>query len=221
MINGTFDWAYEEEFDCKDGFRWSADSKKIAYWQVDATKIKNFLMINNTDSVYSFTIPVEYPKAGEDPPACRVGVLTVATGKTQWMNVPGDSRQHYLPRMEWAANNTEIILEQLNRKQTEAKIFICNAATGAANNIYSEKDTAWIDVKARWSDDPTGWEWLNNGKAFLWISEKDGWRHIYKVSRNGRETLLSKGNYDVITVKAVDAVKGYVYFMASPGNATQ
>jgi dipeptidyl-peptidase 4 len=221
MINGTFDWVYEEEFGCRDGFRWSPDSKKIAYWQIDATKIKNFLMINNTDSVYSFTIPVEYPKTGEDPSACRIGVVTVATAQTKWMNVPGDQRQHYIPRMEWTTNSNDIILEQLNRKQNEAKVFVCNASSGVAKNIYSEKDNAWIDVKGRWSDDPTGWEWTNNGKEFLWVSEKDGWRHIYKVDLNGKEMLLTKGNYDMISMKAIDEANGYVYFMASPNNATQ
>jgi dipeptidyl-peptidase-4 len=220
MINGTFDWAYEEEFSCRDGFRWSPDSKSIAYWQIDATGIRNFLLIDNTDSLYSFTKPVEYPKAGEDPSACRVGVVSLATGKTVWMQVPGDSRQHYIPRMEWADNSSELVLEQLNRKQDDAKVFICNAETGSAAPVYEETDSAWIDVKSRWSDDPTGWEWMNGGKDFLWVSEKDGWRHLYRISRDGKnETLLTKGNYDLITIRSID--EKYVYFMASPDNATQ
>jgi dipeptidyl-peptidase-4 len=222
MINGTFDWVYEEEFACRDGFRWSPDSKSIAYWQIDATGIRNFLLIDNTDSLYSFTKPVEYPKAGEDPSACRVGVVNIASGATTWMNVPGDSRQHYIPRMEWADNSSELVLEQLNRKQNDAKIFLCNAATGEARSIYEETDKAWIDVKERWSDDPTGWEWMNGGKDFLWVSEKDGWRHIYRISRDGtKETLLTKGEYDMITLRAIDEKTGYIYFMASPENATQ
>lgn len=221
LINGTFDWVYEEEFDCRDGFRWSLDSKSIAYWQIDARKIRNFFLINNTDSLYSFVIPVEYPKAGEDPSPCKIGVVNLSTGKTQWMQVPGDSRQHYIPRMEWAANSSEIILEQLNRKQNEAKIFLCNAATGSAKQIYSERDNAWIDVKARWSDEFSGWEWINGGKEFLWVSEKDGWRHIYRVDRNGKEMLLTRGNYDMIDMKAIDEKNGFVYFTASPENATQ
>jgi dipeptidyl-peptidase-4 len=222
MINGTFDWAYEEEFSCRDGFRWSPDSKSIAYWQIDATGIRNFLLIDNTDSLYSFTIPVEYPKAGEDPSACRVGVVDVATGQTTWMQVPGDSRQHYIPRMEWADNSSELVLEQLNRKQNDAKVFICNAVSGAATPVYEETDNAWIDVKHRWSDDPTGWEWMSGGKDFLWVSEKDGWRHLYRISRDGKkETLLTKGNYDLITIRSIDEKTGYVYFMASPDNATQ
>jgi dipeptidyl-peptidase-4 len=221
LINGTFDWAYEEEFDCRDGFRWSPDSKSIAYWQIDATKIKNFLLIDNTDSLYSFTIPVEYPKVGQNPSPAKVGVVSISTAKTTWMNLPGDAQQHYIPRMEWAANSTEVILEQLNRKQNEAKIFLCNAATGSSSAIYTEDDKAWIDVKARWSEDPTGWEWINNGKEFLWVSEKDGWRHIYRVGRTGKEVKITKGNYDIMSIEAIDEKNGIVYFMASPDNATQ
>jgi dipeptidyl-peptidase-4 len=222
LINGTFDWVYEEEFGCRDGFRWSPDSKSIAYWQIDASKIRNFLLINNTDSLYSFVVPVEYPKAGEDPSPCKVGVVSLVTGQTKWMDVPGDSRQHYIPRMEWADNNTELILEQLNRKQNDAKIFLCNTTTGTALSIYEETDNAWIDSKERWSEDPTGWEWVDGGKNFLWVSEKDGWRHIYKISRDGaKETLLTKGNYDMINLKAIDEKNGYVYFLASPDNALQ
>jgi dipeptidyl-peptidase-4 len=105
----------------------------------------------------------------------KLGVVDIATQKTTWMNIPGDAQQHYIPRMEWAANSTELILEQLNRKQNEAKIFVCNAKSGDAKEIYDETDKAWIDIKERWNDgDPSGWEWLDNGQQFLWVSEKDG-----------------------------------------------
>ena len=222
MINGTFDWVYEEEFDCRDGFRWSPDSKKIAYWQIDARQIRNFLMINNTDSIYSFNVPVEYPKVGEAPSPCKVGVVDISSAQTRWMEVPGDNRQHYIPRMEWAANATELVLQQLNRKQNESKIFLCTAATGAAQVIYTETEKAWIDIKSRWSDIPEGWEWLNGGKNFLWVSEKDGYRHIYLVSRDGKnEKLITTGKYDIMTIQAIDDKAGNVYYMASPENATQ
>ncbi len=223
LINGTFDWVYEEEFGCRDGFRWSPDSKTIAYWQIDANTIRDFYMINNTDSTYSFVVPVEYPKVGEAPSACRIGVVDIATAKTIWMKVPGDNRQHYIPRMEWAGNANELILQQLNRKQNQSKIMYANAKTGAVTGIYEESDEAWIDIRSRWTDDnPAGWEWLNGGKEFLWVSEKDGWRHLYRISRDGKkETLITKGNYDVITPEQIDEATGYIYFTASPTNATQ
>lgn len=222
FINGTFDWVYEEEFGCRDGFRWSPDSKKIAFWEVDATKIRDYYMINTTDSVYSRVIPVEYPKVGWPPSPVRIGVITIDTKSIKWMAVPGDPQEHYIPRMEWADNSNEIVLQQLNRKQNESKLFFCNVNTGHAKNFYTESDKAFIDIKARWNnDDPTGWDWLQNGQDFLWVSEKDGWRHIYKINRSGKETLITNGAYDIQSIKNVDEKNNYVYFMASPDNPVQ
>lgn len=221
IINGTFDWAYEEEFDLRDGFRWSPDSRSIAFWQIDARKIRNFYLVNNTDSIYSYVIPVEYPKVGQDPSSARIGVVNVAGGNPKWMKIPGDPVQHYLTAMEWSGNN-ELVVQQLNRKQNHSHLYYVNTNTAAAKKFYEESDKAWIDIKSRWYDDPSGWFWLNNGKEFLWVSEKDGWRHIYRISRDGKsETLVTKGDYDILTLKAIDEKNGYVYFMASPENATQ
>ncbi|MXV51596.1 prolyl oligopeptidase family serine peptidase [Pedobacter sp. HMF7647] len=217
FINGTFDWVYEEELDCRDGFRWSPDSKSIAYWQLDATKTKNYLMLNTTDSLYPYTVPVEYPVVGEDPSLCRVGVVSANGGPTKWMNVPGDAVQHYIPRMEWAANSTELIIQQLNRRQNESKIILCNALTGTTKAIYTETDKAWVDAKA----EAIGWTWTTSGKSFIWLSEKDGWKHIYSISRDGKEKLITKGDFDVISLNLVDEKNGLIYFMASPANATQ
>ena len=223
LINGTFDWVYEEEFSCRDGFRWSPDSKKIAFWQVDARKIRDYYMLNTTDSPYSRIIPVEYPKVGEPPSPVKIGIISLDAKKIKWMNVPGDPQQHYIPRMEWADNSSQVVLQQLNRKQNESRLFYCDVNTGNADNFYKETDHAFIDIKARWNDDdPTGWDWLEKGKQFLWVSEKDGWRHIYLISRDGKkETLVTKGNYDIESIKCVDDKGGFVYFMASPENATQ
>ncbi|WP_143313179.1 S9 family peptidase [Chitinophaga eiseniae] len=223
FINGTFDWAYEEEFGCRDGFRWSPDGKSIAYWQIDATKIRDFLMINNTDSIYSFNVPVEYPVAGESPSACRIGVVDIATANTRWMNVPGDQQQHYIPRMEWVPGKKQLIIQQLNRKQNESKIMLCDAANGKVHTLYEEKDSAWIDVKSRWDDDNiAGWDFLRNGKDFIWVSEQDGWRHLYSISmETGKATLLTPGNYDVITISKIDEAGGQIWFTASPDNPVQ
>ena len=220
IINGTFDWVYEEEFDCRDGFRWSPDGKSIAYWQIDARGTKYFLMMNNTDSLYAFTIPVEYPKVGEPPSACRIGVVNVQTTKTKWLDVPGDPRQHYIPKMEWAGG--EIMLQQLNRKQNQSKLFMCDTKSGVAKEIASETDEAWVDVQSHWPDgDMTNWHWIEGGKAFLWLSEKDGWRHLYRISPEGTQTRITSDNYDVIQVYRVDERNGFIYFAASPDNATQ
>jgi dipeptidyl-peptidase-4 len=222
LINGTFDWVYEEEFGCRDGFRWSPDGNNIAYWQVDATQIRDYFMLNTTDSNYSKVIPVEYPKVGEAPSPVKIGVVSIKGGATKWMDIPGDPRQHYLPRMEWSDAGT-LVVQQLDRKQQESKLFYCNATNGNSSSFYSEKNDSWIEIKSYWNeDDPTGWEWINNKKEFIWVSEKDGWRHLYKVSSDGKnETLLTSGKYDILSIELIDEAANYIYFMASPDNATQ
>ncbi len=222
LINGTFDWVYEEEFGCRDGFRWSPDGSKIAFWQVDATKIRDYFMLNTTDSNYSHVIPVEYPKVGEAPSPVRIGVINLTVNSIKWMNIEGDPQQHYIPRMEWSGPN-ELMVQQLDRKQQESKIMYCNATDGSEKMIWSEHDNAWVDLNsADIFGEPGGFDWINNNQDFLWISEKDGWRHIYKISRDGKtETLLTKGNYDIDILKSIDETNGYIYFTASPTDATQ
>lgn len=222
MINGTFDWAYEEEFGTQDGFRWSPDGSKIAYWKLNANGTKNFLMINNTDSLYSFTIPVEYPKVGENPSGCSIWFYDLATKSSKKANIAGDEVQHYIPRMEWVLDSKSVILQQLNRKQNQSKIIVADANSGISKTIHTETDPAWIDIKSRWNDnDPSGWDWINNGKEFLWLSEKDGWRHIYKIDMSGKETLITKDGFDVIKPEFFDVPNKLIYFSASPANATQ
>ncbi|MBL0054623.1 MAG: S9 family peptidase [Chitinophagaceae bacterium] len=222
MINGTFDWVYEEEFGCRDGFRWSPDGKQIAFWQVDATKIRDFFMINNTDSNYSKVIPVEYPKVGESPSPVRIGVIGVSGGQVKWMQVEGDPQQHYIPRMDWTAPG-EIILQQLDRKQQHSKLIYCNSNDGSSRPFWQDEDKAWVDLNsADIFGEPGGFDWINKGQEFIWVSEKDGWRHIYRISRDGKtENLLTKGNYDIGVIKAIDETNGYIYFTASPEESTQ
>ncbi|HQW84720.1 MAG TPA: DPP IV N-terminal domain-containing protein [Ferruginibacter sp.] len=222
LINGTFDWVYEEEFGCRDGFRWSPDGLKIAFWQVDATKIRDYYMLNTTDSVYSRVIPVEYPKVGESPSPVKIGVINLANRFTTWMNIEGDPQQHYIPRMDWSGKN-ELIVQQLDRKQQDSKLIYCNASNGSSRTFWAESSNTWIDLNsADIFGEPGGWNWVNGGKDFIWISEKDGWRHIYRISRDGKtETLLTKGNYDIGEIKCIDEVKNRIYFTASPNNATQ
>jgi dipeptidyl-peptidase-4 len=226
LINGTFDWVYEEEFACRDGFRWSPDSKKIAFWQLDASSIRKFYMINNTDSIYSKIIPIEYPKTGQKPSSCRLGVIDIASLKTTWMNIPGDPAQNYLVRMEFIPSTGNLLIQQLNRKQNYSKLYIAESASGNSKVIFEESDKAWVDIYQPGNpytiDFTNKFIWLYDGKSILWDSEKDGWRHLYQLSLEGKpEKLVTKGNYDFTDITYIDQKKGFVYFMASPDNATQ
>ena len=220
-INGTFDWVYAEELFCTDGFRWSPDGTRIAYWKVDASKVRNYLMLNTTDSTYSFTVPVEYPKAGEDPSPVKIGVVELATAKMKWMNIEGDPRQNYLTKMEWSSKN-ELIIQQLNRKQNVSKIWLASSNDGKSKVLWSDSDKAWVDLEATWNtNNNAGWNWIEEGKAFVWASEKDGWRHLYRIGLDGKERLITSGNFDVIKLYLIDEPNNLVYFAATPENATQ
>jgi dipeptidyl-peptidase-4 len=224
IINGTFDWVYEEELNLRDGFRWSPDGRQIAYWQLDASGVRDFLLIDDVDSLYSFTIPVQYPKAGTTNSAARVGVVSAAGGPTVWLDVPGDPRNNYLAQLEWAASSQEVVLEHLNRLQNTLEVMLGDARSGQVRTVLTERDSAWVDVV----DDL---RWIDGGKRFTWISERDGWRHLYVVSRDGAKVrLVTPGAFDLHNpasafgapfVVGVDSASGWIYYTASPDDATQ
>jgi dipeptidyl-peptidase-4 len=217
VINGTFDWVYEEELMnyYADGWRWSPDGKSIAYWQLTADQVRDFNLINNTDSLYSRVIPVQYPKAGEANSAAQVGIVSAAGGPTRWLEIPGDPRNHYIARMDWAAGSKEVILQRLNRLQNTNEVILGDARTGAFRTILTERDSTWVDVV---DDLP----WLKGGKSFLWVSERDGWNHVYAVSRDGKSVrLVTRGDYDVSQVLGADEKSGWLYYVASPDQPTQ
>ena len=223
IINGTFDWVYEEEFSCRDGFLFNDNSNKIAFWEIDANGVKDFLMINNTDSIYPFNIPVEYPKVGEDLTPARIGVIDLSSMEVTWMKIPGESNRFYLPRMTWVPGEEKLMIQQLNRKQNHSKYYIANANNGAAELIMEDKDDAWIDVRNTWPyQDKAGWKFINDGKEFLYTTEKDGWSHVYKYNIDTKkEVLITKGEYDVVRPLSYDEKNKEIYFIASPKNPTE
>ena len=223
LINGTFDWVYEEEFGCRDGFIFNEDGTRIAFWQIDANQVRDFYMINNTDSIYSYTIPVEYPKVGEDLTPARIGVINLTNEEITWMKIPGEQNKFYLPRMTWMPGRNDLMIQQLNRKQNHSKIYIANANNGSTELLMEEKDDAWVDLRSSWPYQvQAGWKFINNGKEFLYTTEKDGWSHIYRFDiTNKTEYLVTKGNYDVVKPLAYDEKNENVYFIASPENPTE
>jgi dipeptidyl-peptidase-4 len=213
-VNGMSDWVYEEEFDLRDGFRWSPDGARIAFWQFDMTGVGTFRLINDTDSLYPIVTPIQYPKAGTSNSAVRAGVVGVAGGPVTWIALGDDLRENYLPRMEWAGPS-DLVLQRMNRLQNTDRVMLADAGSGAVRTVLTERDSAWVDVV----DDLT---WLKGGAEFLWVSERDGWRHVYRVSRTGdRTTLVTPGAFDVVSVAGVDEPGGWLYYIASPENATQ
>jgi dipeptidyl-peptidase-4 len=215
IINGTFDWVYEEELNCRDGFRWSPDSKKISFWQMDTEGTGVFYLINNIDSIYPKVIPLPYPKVGTANSSAKIGSITLENKNITWMDIPGDPRNNYLARMEWANSPDELIIQQLNREQNTNKVFFANVTTGKAKVVYTEKVETWLDVYDEMY-------WLYYGKEFTWLSDNTGWLHLNRVAwQNGKMTPITSGNFEVIDLLKIDDVNGWAYYIASPENATQ
>jgi len=215
FVNGTFDWVYEEEFDCRDGFRWSNDGEKIVFWHSDTKGTGTFFLINNLDSIYSIPLPFPYPKVGTTNSAVKIGVIQASGGDPQWFDIPGDPRNHYLVRMEVIPGADELIIQQLNRLQNTNRVWIADLESMELSHILTETDEAFLDVY-------DNLEWLEGNKYFTWISERSGWRHLYQISRDGKEiSQVTRGEFDVVQLDCIDPRSGYVYYIASPDDYTQ
>lgn len=215
IVNGTFDWVYEEEFRCRDGFRWSPDSQFIAYWQSDTDGTGTFDIINNVDSIYPTFEHFPYPKAGSTNSAVRVGYVKADGGQTPWFDLPGEQRENYIPRMEFIPGTNTLFIQQMNRQQNTNKVWTADINGGELKNIFTDRDAAWVET----NDNVL---WLDGNKWFTWESERDGWRHLYRVSHDGKLIQpITKGEFDYISNVGTDLKNGIVYFIASPANFTQ
>jgi len=212
ILNGVSDWVYDEEFGLADGFRWSPDGKRIAFWQFDQHDVPVYTLVNYTDGNYPSLFQYPYPKAGQTNSAVRIGVIGATGGPTVWVKAPGNPRDIYIPRMEWTPKG-EVIFQHLNRLQNDLQLLTANPATGDVHRVLEDKDEAWVEVNSTL-------HWLAGGKL-LWTSERDGWRHAYILDADGGLKLVSNFKGDVISIASVDEKAGWLYFIASPDEPTR
>jgi dipeptidyl-peptidase 4 len=214
IINGTSDWVSEEELALRNCFRWSPDSQSIAYWQFDQSGVGEYTLINDTDGEYPRTVKYKYPQPGTVNSSVKAGVVPAQGGPTRWIKLPGDPRNHYIAQMEWAGNSSEVMIEYLNRLQNNAQIMLADAKSGDAKLFFEDTDKAWVD------DSPLDWIGKADGSQpsdLVWLSERDGWRHAWRVDRaTGHLRLITNFQADVMPPAAVDAAGAWLYFMASP-----
>jgi len=215
IINGVFDWVYEEEFGIRDGFRWSPDGTKIAYWQLNTQGSKDFLMLNNTDELYPTITKFPYPKVGEQNALAKIAIINLSSTKIVWAKLPNNSREMYIPRMNWSGNSEQILIQHVNRKQDTNHLYLTNTIDGKVTKIMTEKEDTFLDffADARWLDD---------GQSFIWTSERSGWRHLYRISRDGKTIInLTKGDFDITSIETLDEENGWLYYMAAAKNVAQ
>ena len=225
-INGTSDWVYEEELSLRDCFKWSPDGRNIAYWQFDTTGVGIYTLIDDTTSLYPTITRYPYPKVGTTNSAVRIGVVSVNGGKTRWLKTPGEPRNTYLATLDWVDANT-VAMQQLNRLQNRNDFLLGDVRTGDVTVTFRDESKTWVEYMPEI-------QWIDEGRAYLWVSERDGWRHIYRVPRAAatmtsdgganhlaEPTLITRFDADVMDVAGIDEASNTIYFRASPDNAIE
>ena len=211
VINGTFDWVYEEELGVQDGWRWSPDGRRIAFWRLDQTRVPVQTWVNDTGR-YSVPVALHYPKPGEPNSQVKIGVVDAAGGETRWMDT---GEGEYLARMSWAASPTELVIQRMNRAQNRIDVLLTDVGTGRSRTLFSDTDSAWVNV----DDDLT---LVRGGSQILWTSQREGYNQIYLYGRDGRLVRkLTPDAWDVTSVDRVDERGGWVYFTGTGGNAAE
>ena len=201
------------------GATWSPDGQRIAYVQSDYSQVRQRSILVPGDPSYPKVRETRFARVGGVIPSLRVGVVPVDGGKTKWLPIPSPEERYYLGQVSWAGNSDELLVEQLSRFRDKREFLMVDVETDKVTRIFKETDPAWVIASIRKN---SGLEWIRNGQAFIVISEKDGWRHAYIYSREGKQqTLLTPGNFDIIEKVKIDEKRGWFYFNASPDNGTQ
>ena len=207
IINGATDWVYEEEFAFDNGMQWNTSGNKIAYYRFDEEKVPEFSMDLFTD-LYPSQSQFKYPKAGETNSTIELFIYDLDSNKTTKANI-NTEEEFYIPRIKWTLDENVLSVQRMNRHQNQLDFILVDAKDGSSQTIFTENDAAYIDV----TDNLT---FLNDGKYFIWTSEKSGYNHIYLYNLKGKQVRqITKGNYDVTDFYGIDESNNTVYFASS------
>ena len=213
LRNGGLDWVYPEELDLGTAYWWSPDSKSIAYMRFDISREPSYPHedLRGPRPIYE---PQRYPQAGENNPEVRVGVVGAGGGNTRWMDA-GNTRDALIARVGWAPDSRSVYMVRTNRIQNKLDLLLAAAGSGKASRILEEADKFWVNIQ----EDPV---FVHSGQQFLWLSERDGFRHIYLYSVDGEQTKqLTQGPWEVTGITGVDEKAGRIYYSASETSAVE
>jgi len=204
ILNGEFDWVYEEEFGLADAWRWSPDSKKIAFWRFDQTRVQEFNLVDET-SYYNKIYPLKYPKVGGENALIKIGVIDVKKRNTKWMDL-GKDEDIYIPRIFWTNSSSILAMVRLNRAQNHLDILMANTRNGRSKIIISDEDPCYVDVQHDNS-------FLRDKDQIIFSSESSGYRHAYIYDYKGNLVQqVTSGEWEITEVVGVDEKENWLYF---------
>jgi dipeptidyl-peptidase-4 len=213
IINGSTDWVYEEELYLTKAFAWSPDSKKIAYYRMDESNVREYNMqVWNNGALYPMDYRYKYPKAGEDNSIVEIFLYDLAASNKTKVDL-GEETDIYIPRIYWTRSAETLAVQRLNRLQNQMDLLHVNAADGTSEVILTDKSDTYIDFT--FCDDLT---YLDNGKQFLFSSEKDGFKHFYLYDMSGNMVRqITKGDFEAVSMVGLDQSKKtpVLYYISS------
>ena len=220
IINGATDWVYEEEFAIHKGFEWNADGTKIAYYTFDESKVKEF-QLTYYGPLYPMEYKFKYPKAGEDNSKISISVYDIWKQKSTPVTI-NDKDEYYIPRIQWTQNANVLCITKLNRLQNKLELLTVDCKERTAQTAGPYKSSPFYTETAKtYIDIHDNLQFLKDNKTYLWMSEKDGFNHIYLNTMDGKETQITKGNWDVIELQGIDEENGLIYYLSAENGATQ
>lgn len=218
IINGATDWVHEEEFAFSVAYFWSPDSKKIAYYKFDESKVKEFSFDEFNNKLYPTQYRFKYPKAGEDNSIVTIHVYDLASASAKLMDI-GKETDQYISRVKWTKDANIVSLVRMNRHQNKLDIMFANATTGKTKIIYSETTDTYIDIHQSEGDYVY---FTDDKKSFIIMNEKDGFNHLYLYDISGKlVNQITKGNWDVVNFKGIDEKTKTIFYTASETTATE
>jgi len=211
ILNGRLDWVYQEELYGRgnfEGYWWSPDSTMIAYLHLDEHPVPEYTVVDHIPLEQNVEV-TPYPKAGDANPIVSLGVVNAAGGAPRWIDTYKYQPSDFLiSRVAWSGDGKKIVYQAQNREQTFLDLNAADPKDGKSTTLIHETSKAWVEV----IDNPS---WLKDG-SFIWQSERDGWRHLYRYSAEGKLLgRVTRGDWEVRSLAGVDEAKGLVYFTAS------
>ena len=211
LRNGGLDWVYPEEIGLDTAFWWSPDSRSVAYLQFDTSREPLFPHADllRVRAVYE---PERYPQAGENNATVRLGIVPAQGGPTHWLDAATTTTSDLLARAGWMPDSRRMYVVRMNRLQNHLEAMAIDAESGKASTIFKESDPYWLNLRG-------DVRFVDNGKNFLWTSERTGYRHLYLYSADGREVRqITRGDWEVTGIAAVDEAGRRVFYTSSePG----
>ena len=213
ILNGYASWVYMEEILGRSSqyrsYWWSPDSKKIAFFRSDDTKVPEFV-ITNAKGLHGEVEYTHYPKVGDPNPSVKIGIISPKGGAAVWTKI-NEQQDQYFGMPYWKPDGSSLLVQWMPRSQDQLKIYEVNPTTGNIKEFYSEEQKTWVKL----TDDGERISFLKNGKSFILSSDKTGWKHLYHYNMNGKLlNQITTGNFTVNKIEFVDESNQLVYFSA-------